>query len=132
MSPTRLLATAFLVFVSVGCTGGDGDGDRAAAAEWCRITTELDRAFDSRNRSGPTDAQITYDRAAEWVDSSPEDIRPATNRAAGILRQLPTDPPHPELADARVDIAEYAEQNCEEPTSCFADVERNPKFPCLN
>jgi hypothetical protein len=131
MRSTRVVAT-LVVLVCTGCMGDDSEQKRAEAAEWCRITTHLDQGFDSRGRRGPTDTQITYDRAADWVEAAPEEIRPATERAAHVLRALATDPPHPDLAPARVEIAEYAEDNCDEPTPCFGDVERNPKFPCLN
>jgi hypothetical protein len=121
-----------LLFLATACAGDDSEEERRAAAEWCRVTSELEVTFDHRGRFGPGTSQITYDRAAEWIDIAPDGIRDSTQQAALILRELPTDPPRPGLAPARVRIAEYAERYCPNPVDCIADVERNPAFPCLN
>jgi hypothetical protein len=133
---TRIAAVA-AVLAMTGCAGDDSKQKRAEAAEWCRITAGFESAFDqrtfrARGLSGPGSSQIPWDRAAEWVDVAPREIRASTERAALILRELPTDPPHPDLKQARVEIADYAQDNCPKPVACIGDVEGNPRFPCIH
>jgi hypothetical protein len=125
------LTALAVALVAAACMGDDdSEQKRAEAAEWCRMTTYLDDAADARD-GGYASVQITYDRADEWIEAAPADIREATRRAAKIVRELQTDPPHPGLAPAREAIGDYAADYCSEPLDCFGDVERYPVLPCL-
>lgn len=133
MTSRALLVVTVLGFALAACAGDDDERKRAEAAEWCEITSTIDGVFDETDgSSGPGASHIPVDQAAEWVDVAPKDIRSATERAARILRELATDPQHPDLAGAREEIGAYAADYCPTPARCIADVEGNPKFPCIH
>jgi hypothetical protein len=118
-----VLAAAGLAVSACG-GGDDAEEKRVAAAEWCEVTAEFEREFVAYGT-------VPWDRASDWVDAAPEDIRDQTDRAARILREVPLKQPEAELREARIDIAEYAADYCAQPTPCIADVETYPKFPCV-
>lgn len=128
-----LVVATVLGLTLAACTGDDdGERKRAEAAEWCEVTSHIDAVFnDTDGMRGMAD-RMPFDQAAEWVDVAPMEIRPSTERAARILRELPTDPPHPELAGARKEIGAYVAEHCPAPAPCISDVERNPRFPCIH
>jgi hypothetical protein len=130
-NPAVVLTALAVAVAATACMGEDESGrKRAEAAEWCRMTIYLDDAADARD-GGYASVQITYDRADEWIESAPAEIRDATRRAAKIVRELQTDPPDPGLAPAREAIGDYAADYCSEPLDCFGDVGRYPVLPCL-
>jgi hypothetical protein len=119
-------------FWTAGCTGGDdGERKRAQAAAWCQVTARVDRAFDDTKGQLAWTLPITYDVAEEWVETAPQEIRSSTERAARILREALTDPPDPDLAGARKEIGAFAAEYCPSPARCLADVEGNPRLPCI-
>jgi hypothetical protein len=129
----RMLAAMAVSLVVVGCMGGDeGDRKRAEAAEWCDTTAAIEGVLDDRDGMRAQASQIDFDQAAEWVDVAPADIRGSTERAARILREASFRPRSTELADSRREIAEYTAEYCPAPVDCIADVERNPRFPCIH
>jgi hypothetical protein len=116
-----------------GCAGGDdGEQKRAEAAAWCRVTGEVDRAFDDTQGQLAFTLPITYDVAEEWVEAAPKDIRVMTEQAARILREPLTDPANPDLQIARRDIGKFADDYCPVPARCLEDVEGNPRLPCVH
>ena len=106
------------------CGGDDTEAKRVAAAEWCGVTAEFEREFAAY-------ATVPWDRASDWVDAAPEEIRDQTDRAARILREVSGRQPAAELRPLRIEIAEYAADHCAQPTPCIADVDTYPKFPCV-
>jgi hypothetical protein len=125
---------AILVGFSVAACAGDDDGERkrAEVAAWCEVTMRVNRAFDDTQGQLEWTLPITFDVAEEWVETAPEEINSSTERAALILRKALTDPPHPDLAGARKEIGAYAAEYCPAPAECIADVEGNPRFPCIH
>lgn len=129
----RMLGLAVVSLLAAGCMGGDdGDRRRVEAAEWCDVTATIESLVDDRDGMRAQASQIEFDRAAEWVDVAPADIRVSTERAARILREASFRPRPAELMQARTEIAEYAAEYCPAPVDCIADVERNPRFPCIH
>jgi hypothetical protein len=132
---TRLAAILAMVvgLATAGCAGGDdGERKRAEAAAWCKVTAEVDRAFDDTKGELVWTLPITYDVAEEWLETAPEEIRSSTEQAARILREALTDPAHRDLVAARKEIGEYASEYCDAPARCLADVEGNPRLPCIH
>jgi hypothetical protein len=128
-----LLAAAVLGLTLAACTGDDdGERKRAEAAAWCEVTSRVDGYFDETDGTRGLSGVITYDEAADWADAAPKDIRASTERAARILRQPAHQPRPPELADAREEIGAYAAEYCASPARCLADVEGNPRLPCIH
>jgi hypothetical protein len=116
-----------------GCTGGDdGERKRAEAAAWCRVTAEVDRAFDDTQGQLAWTLPITYDVAEEWVESAPDEIRVMTERAARVLREPLTDPANGNLQAARKEIGAFADDHCAVRARCLEDVDGNPRLPCIH
>lgn len=125
------IVVTVLALTLTACMGDDGDQKRAEAAKWCEVTLRLDGYLDDTDEFRAYGDQIDYDQASDWVDSAPASVRDATQRAASILRTNATGPRPPDLAEARKEIGAYAAEYCSAPARCIADVEGNPRLPCI-
>jgi hypothetical protein len=98
-----LLVSTLLVFAFSAC---GGDDDRSVeAAEWCRITEQLNRILAS-NTPG-----ISVDFAGEWAEAAPNDIRASTERAARMLTTI-YGQDHPRFPEVREQISSYQAEHC--------------------
>jgi hypothetical protein len=102
-------ATAFLVLAAlmVGVSACGGDDDEVVAAEWCRATTRVFADVETSYGVG-----VPWDLLDEWIETAPDEIRPSTEQAAGVLRRVLPHPPPPRFVEARKEIEAFADDHC--------------------